>query len=255
MKLAHWIIALSMALSAPTLASVKERHVALPDDLGSAVLYSAKGKKPGPAVIVVHEWWGLNDYARDRARQLAQAGYTAIAVDMYGHGKVADHPQDATGFMQAALAEPEKMNARFQAARQVLLAQSNVDAARVYAVGYCFGGAVVLNQARMGTELAGVASFHGSLGTQTPAQPGQVKARILVATGGADPMVPPQQVGDFVTEMSLAGADITLLSFPGVLHSFTNPAATAVGEEHGMPLAYDAHADKTSWQALMDFLR
>jgi dienelactone hydrolase len=255
MKLRHWMMAVVMALSAPALASVKERQVALPDNLGTAVMYTAKGKKPGPAVIVVHEWWGLNDYARNRARQLAEAGYTAIAVDMYGHGKVANHPKDANGFMEAALAEPEKMNARFQAARDLLAAERNVDASRIYGVGYCFGGAVVLNQARKGADLAGVASFHGSLGTPTPATEGAVRARILVATGGADPMVPAQQVGQFVTEMSSAGADLTLLSFPGVLHSFTNPGATAVGQEFDMPLAYDEAADKASWRALMNFIR
>ena len=117
------------------------------------------------------------------------------------------------------------------------------------------GGAVVLNQARMGADLAGVASFHGSLGTTDPAKEGSVKARLLVATGGADPMVPAQQVGQFVTEMSSAGASLELLSFPGVLHSFTNPGATAVGKQYEMPLAYDEAADKASWDALMQFIR
>lgn len=255
MKLSHLFVALCILLSAPALAAVKERQVALPDDLGNAVIYTSKSKKPGPAVIVVHEWWGLNEYARHRARLLAEAGYTAIAVDMYGHGKVAEHPKDANGFMQAALAEPEKMSARFNAARNLLAAERNVDASRIYGVGYCFGGAVVLNQARMGAPLAGVASFHGSLGTTTPAEAGNVKARVLVATGGADPMVPPQQVGDFVTEMGNAAVDLQLLSFPGVLHSFTNPEATAVGKAFDMPLAYDEQADKASWQALMDFIK
>jgi dienelactone hydrolase len=113
---------------------------------------------------------------------------------------------------------------------------------------------VVLNQARMGTDLAGVASFHGSLGTPTPVAADTVKARVLVATGGADPMVPPQQVADFVKEMSLAGVDLQLLSFPDVVHGFTNPGATAMGRSHAMPLAYDAEADQRSWQALMLFL-
>lgn len=255
MKIKHWMLSLLVVLAMPALAEIKERQMALPDNLGTAVLYTAKGKKPGPGVIVVHEWWGLNDYARQRARQLAEAGYTAIAVDMYGHGKVADHPKDATAFMQAAFAEPEKMTARFNAARSILATERNVDEARIYAVGYCFGGAVVLNQARQGADLAGVASFHGSLGTNSPAEPGAVKARILVATGGADPMVPAQQVGQFVTEMSTAGARLELLSFPGVVHSFTNPGATEVGQRHNMPLAYDEAADKASWKALMEFIR
>jgi dienelactone hydrolase len=255
MKLHHWIAALSMAAALPALAAVEAREITLPDELGTAVLYAADAAGPAPAVIVVHEWWGLNDYARERARQLAEAGYTAIAVDMYGHGKVADHPTDAQAFMQAALAEPAKMAARFEAARAALAAEPTVDASRIYGVGYCFGGAVVLSQARKGAALAGVASFHGSLGTDQPAQPGTVKARVLVATGGADPMIPPEQVGAFVAEMTTAGAELTLMSFPGVLHSFTNPAATAIGEQHNMPLAYDEHADRESWKALMAFIR
>ena len=255
MKLRHWMMMALMAFAVPAMADIKERQVALPDNLGTAVVYSAKGKKPAPGVIVVHEWWGLNDYARNRARQLAKEGYTAIAVDMYGHGKVAGHPKDAKAFMEAAFAEPEKMNARFKAARALLEAERNVDPAKIYAVGYCFGGAVVLNQARLGADLAGVASFHGSLGTTSPAAEGSVKARLLVATGGADPMVPAQQVGQFVTEMSSAGAALELLSFPGVLHSFTNPGATEVGKQYEMPLAYDEAADKASWDALMQFIR
>ncbi len=241
----------------PALAgSVKETPVTLPDALGTAVLYTprwAMSEKPG--VIVVHEWWGLNDYARSRARQLAKAGYPAIAVDMYGTGKVADHPDNAMAFMNAALAEPEKMNARFDAARTILEQQGRADSSRIYAIGYCFGGAVVLNQARMGKDLAGVASFHGSLGTKTPAQAGTVTARVLVATGGADPMVPAEQVGAFMQEMTAAGVNVELLSFAGVKHSFTNPGATAVGEQFNMPLAYDEAADTASWNALMEFIR
>lgn len=255
MKALNWLAALAAVIATPVIAAVEERNITLPDGLGSAVVYVASDAQPGPGVIVVHEWWGLDDYARDRARQLAEAGHTAIAVDMYGHGRVADHPKDARGFMEAALAEPDMVNARFAAARDALVAVANVDAARVYAIGYCFGGAVVLNQARIGADLAGVASFHGPLGTTNPAARDTLKARILVATGGADPMVPPEQVGGFVTEMSQAGAEFSLLSFPGVVHSFTSPAATAVGREHDLPFAYDRHADEESWAALMDFIR
>lgn len=242
---------------APSLAiaDVMEKRITFANDLGSAVLYTNSDQKgPTAAVIVVHEWWGLNDYARSRARKLAEDGYTAIAVDMYGHGKVAEHPKDAESFMNAAFAEPQKMNARFNAAKNLLLKQKSVDKKRLYAIGYCFGGAVVLNQARQGNDLYGVASFHGSLGTQSPANAGDVKAKLLVATGGADPMVPADQVGAFVTEMSSAGAELQLLSFPAAQHSFTNPGATRVGVKHGMPLAYDKHADDVSWQALEAFL-
>ncbi len=199
-------------------------------------------------VIVVHEWWGLNDYTRSRVKQLTELGYTAIAVDMFGDGKTANNPTDAQALMMAAFAEPEKMNARFQQAKQSL--EKSTD--RIYAIGHCFGGAVVLNQARMGTDLAGVASL---LGTETPAQRGKVKAKMLVASGGDDPMVTPEQTAAFVKEMQSAGVNLQLLSFPGVKHGFTNPAATENGKKYNLPLVYDAKADKESWEALLQFLK
>lgn len=202
-------------------------------------------------IIVVHEWWGLNDYAKNRAKQLTDLGYQAIAVDMYGGGKTAHTPDEAQTLMMAALAEPDQMNARFQQARQQL--EKTTD--RIYAIGYCFGGAVVLNQARMGTPLAGVASFHGLLGTETPAQPGKVKAKVLVATGGADPMVTAEITAAFIQEMQNAEVDLQLHSYPGVKHGFTNKAATENGKKYQMPLAYDEYADKNSWGALLQFMQ
>lgn len=202
-------------------------------------------------VIVVHEWWGLNDYAHGRTKQLIDLGYQAVAVDMYGGGKTAHTPDAAQALMMAALAEPDEMNARFQQVRQQLA--KTVD--RIYAIGYCFGGAVVLNQARMGTPLAGVASFHGLLGTETPAQAGKITAKVLVATGGADPMVTPDITAAFIKEMQSAGVDLQLHSYPGVVHGFTNKAATANGEKYQMPLAYNEDADKNSWEALLRFMQ
>lgn len=236
-------------------ASVKEQKLELPNKLGSAVLYTNDMVKPKIGVIVVHEWWGLNDYARGRAKQLAELGYAAIAVDMYGNGKVAEHPQDAQTFMTIAMMEPDKLNARFQAAKELLEKHSGLASNRIYAIGYCFGGSVVLNQARMGTNLAGVASFHGMLDTKNRAKPDTIKAKIFVATGGADPMVSAEQVGGFATEMQRAGVDLQLMTFPGVKHGFTNPAATEYGKKFDMPLAYDEHADKASWDALLKFLK
>ena len=255
MKLAGMFGLWLMLLTSPVFADIVEKHIDFDNALGSAVLYYDDSVNDATAgVIVVHEWWGMDDYTRSRARQLAEAGYSAIAVDMYGTGKVAQHPKDAKAFMHAAMNDPEAMNARFDAALAALSSAPNVDPARHFAIGYCFGGAVVLNQARMGKNLAGVASFHGSLGTDSPVTPGTIKAQLLVATGADDPMVPAEQVGDFVIEMSNAGAELELLSFPGVVHGFTNPGATAKGEEYDMPLAYDAHADARSWQALLDML-
>jgi dienelactone hydrolase len=255
MRVVKLFTLLMMFAAAMAQAGIEGQKLKLPDGLGSAVLYRAEPTEDlKPAVIVVHEWWGLNDYARSRAEQLAEAGYTAIALDMYGTGKVADHPKDAQAFMQAALAEPKKMNARFDTAMMILRQQRGVNNNRIYAIGYCFGGGVVLNQARRGVDLAGVASFHGALGADESMPRGTIKAKILVATGAADPFAPPEQVGAFVQEMVAAGADLELLSFPGVKHSFTNPGATAVGEKFNMPLAYDAKADRESWAALMGML-
>lgn len=237
-------------------AAITETTVSLPDGLGTATLYSDSNqtdKRPG--VIVIHEWWGLNQYAKDRAKMLAEEGYTAIAVDMYGHGKVAAHPSDAQGFMQAAMAEPEKVNARFNAAKDILRQQSSVDPEKVFAMGYCFGGAVVLNQARLGNDLAGVASFHGSLGAAVEAKPGDITARVLVAHGGADPFVPDEQVTTFVKEMLSLDVDLQFLNYPEAKHSFTNPGATEKGEKFDLPLAYDEHADTDSWQAFLAFLK
>ena len=238
----------------PAEANVTETQVTLPDGLGSATLYSTSLESATSGVIVIHEWWGLNQYAKDRAKMLAEAGYTAIAVDMYGHGKVADHPKDAQGFMQAALAEPEMVSARFNAAKDILKQQTSVDPEKVYAMGYCFGGAVVLNQARLGNDLAGVASFHGSLGAAVEAKPGDIKSKVMVAHGGADPLVPDEQVTAFIQEMLALDVDLKFLSFPEALHSFTNPEATEKGKKFELPLAYDEHADTESWNAFLEFI-
>lgn len=232
----------------------EELEYTVGDDTFTAFLAydsSIEGERPG--VLVVHEWWGHNDYARSRALQLAELGYTALALDMYGTGKVADHPEDAQRFLEEALANPEQLEARFLAAKQLLEQQAATDADRIAAIGYCFGGTVVLNMARAGVDLDGVASFHGALATETPAEPEMVQAQVLVLHGDADVLVPPDQVEAFKAEMEAAGVDYEFIGYPGVPHSFTNPDATRVGEEHGMPLAYDEEADRRSWEALQQF--
>lgn len=208
-------------------------------------------KRPG--VLVVHEWWGHNEFARDQAEKLAAAGYTAFALDMYGSGKVADHPKEAEQFMKEATAETEQIKARFMAAKELLQNHESVDSSMIAAQGYCFGGAVVLNMARLGVDLDGVVSFHGALGSPIQAKAGEVKARVQVYTGGADQMVPSEQVASLVKEMQDAEVDLTLVSFPGVLHSFTNPGADKVAEEFDMPIGYDEQAAKRSWEGTLRF--
>lgn len=249
------LLMVGLLFSGSALADIIHRSVNLPNGLGKGVLFmDDKLDKVTAGVIVVHEWWGMNDYVQNRARLLAKEGYVAITVDLYGNNRVASHPQDAKTFMEQALADPEKTTQRFNAAKAILLDQQYVDDDRIFAVGYCFGGGVVLEQARRGNDLAGVASFHGPLDTKQRAEPGDIKARVLVATGQADPMVPPEQVDALVKELTHAGARFELLSFPGVKHGFTNPKSDENGRRFDMPLAYDKQADLASWAALTDFI-
>lgn len=209
---------------------------------------------PRPAVLVVHEWWGHNAYARKRARMLAELGYTALAVDMFGDGKTADHPDEAGRFTAAVNANLDERRARFLAAKAVLERHPTVAPDATAAIGYCFGGGVVLAMAREGVDLKAVASFHGAIAAKQLARPGQVKARILVLNGADDPMVNAQQIEVFHQEMSAAGVDYRFINYPGARHGFTNPEADAFGQRFGMPLAYNAEADAQSWAELEAFL-
>ena len=197
-------------------------------------------------MIVVHEWWGLNDYAKRRARDLAALGYSALAVDMYGDGRNTQHPDDAKAFMNAALADPAIPKARFQAGLDLLKAQPQTDPARLAAIGYCFGGKVVLDMARQGLPLAAVVSFHGALVTATPATPGSVKAKVLVEHGAADSFITAEQIAAFKAEMDQASADYRFVELPGAKHGFSNPDADA-HKGHGLDLGYQKEADERSW--------
>jgi dienelactone hydrolase len=218
------------------------------------IAWDASKTEPRPGVIVVHEWWGHNEYVRKRARMLAEEGYTALALDMYGDGKQASHPEDAQKFMMETISNAEVAAARFEAALELLKSHASTDATKTAAIGYCFGGAVVLHMARAGKDLDGVASFHGNLATETPAKPGAVKAKVLVLHGADDPFVPKEQVAAFKKEMDAAGADYEFIEYPGAVHAFTNPDATANGEKFKLPLRYDEKADEQSWAELQKFL-
>jgi dienelactone hydrolase len=212
-----------------------------------------QGKRPG--VLVVHEWWGLNAYARKRARMLAELGYTALAVDMYGDGKTADHPEDAGKFSKAVGGNLPLAKARFDAAVETLKQEDTVEPDHIAAIGYCFGGGILLNMARLGTDIDGVVSYHGSLATSKPAAKGDIKTRIRVFNGADDPFVTAEQIEAFKQEMETAGVDYKFVNYPGAKHSFTNPDADTFGKKFNLPLAYNEEADRDSWQQTRVFFK
>lgn len=216
--------------------------------------YDPQQDGPRPGVLIVHEWWGHDEHVRDRARRLAEAGYVALALDMYGDGALADHPRTAQEFASAVRGNRDLMLGRFQAAKAVLQDHERTAGQPLVAIGYCFGGSVVLEAARSGMDLAMVASFHGALNTSYPAQAGKVQADILVFNGAADPLVSAEQIANFRAEMAAAGVDFTFVDFANATHSFTNPRADAIAEQFGMPVGYDPRADQLSWQWLMAYL-
>ena len=246
-----------LVLPALALADIHTEEIAYEHDGEEMTGFLARpaGDGPFPGVLVVHEWWGHNDYARTRAEQLAREGFAAFALDMYGSGQVADHPSEAGEFAGRIRENRELMLGRFEAAHDWLRNHEGVADRPLAAIGYCFGGTVVLEAARAGADLALVASFHGALATEHPAQPDTVKAEILVFNGAADPMVPPEQVAGFREEMDAAGARYTLVDFAGVVHSFTNPEADTIAERFDMPVGYDTRADHDSWRHLMAVLQ
>jgi dienelactone hydrolase len=181
------------------------------------------------------------------AGKFAAQGYTAFIADMYGDGKTADNPKDAGALSGGVMKDPQAMQSRFNAARETLAKHQTVDPSRIGAVGYCFGGAVVLNMARAGADLVGVTTFHGSLGANMPAPaPGAVKAKLLVLNGADDPFVKPEAIDSFKKEMDGVKVDYKFVNYPGAVHAFTNPEATEAGKKFNLPLAYSAEADKES---------
>jgi dienelactone hydrolase len=242
-----------LGFTATANAKVIGKEVSYKDDgtnLKGYVAYddTFKGKRPG--VIVVHEWWGHNAYARSRADMLAKMGYTAMALDMYGDGKTADHPDTAGKMSGEISSNMPLMKARFLAALKTLNAEPTVDPAKNGAIGYCFGGSVVLTMAREGVDLAAIGAFHSQVGGKTKAEKGKFKPRVLVANGADDKWIDPKSVEDFKKEMTDAGVNYKYVTYPGAIHGFTNPAATGYGEKFHIPLAYNEKADKESWKEL-----
>lgn len=213
----------------------------------------AKDKRPG--ILVVHEWWGHNDYARKRAKMLAKLGYTAFALDMYGTGVLAEHPDDAKKFMNATFADFANLKKKFETAHNLLKNHKTVDSNKTASIGYCMGGGINMAMARAGVNIDGIIVVHGSLGTKTPAKPGDIKAKILVLNGADDPFVPAEQVAAFEKEMKAAQVDYKLFNYKGAKHSFSAKHADKKGKKYNLPLAYNKKADKESWKQIQVFLK
>lgn len=210
-----------------------------------------------PGILVVPEFWGLNDYARTRAEMLAELGYTALAVDVYGDGKVAETRDEAAQLMTDLLADMPECRARCEAALELLKGHESVDPNRTGAIGYCMGGGIVLHLARYGLDLDVVASFHGSLPLAVAAEGegADVTARVVAYNGEDDSFIPAEAIAAFKAEMEKTGADYQFINLPGALHGFSNPGATAKGREFNMPLKYSALADDCSWSHMQLLLQ
>ncbi len=233
----------------------KELHYTAADgtQLVGYYTYDDAIKVKQPGILVVHEWWGLNDYARHRATQLAKLGYAALAIDMYGEGKHTEKAGEAMEMMHSVFNDASTSMVRAKAGLELLKAQPQVDVTKLGAIGYCFGGKIVLDMARAGIPLNGVASFHGVLAPATPAKAGEVKAKILVLHGAADTMVKAEDVAAFKAEMKAANVPYKLVSYPNAKHGFSSPYADRLGKENKIDVAYNAKADKKSWQEMRLF--
>jgi dienelactone hydrolase len=236
--------------------ALKEENITYTGDgvtMQGYVVYDSSKTDKRPAVLVVHEWWGLNDYSKRRARELAELGYIAMALDMYGNGKTADNPDSAGKYSGYFYSHVDAAKNRFDAALAKLKSYNQADGSKVGAIGYCFGGAIVLGMARLGDSLAGVVSFHGGGLNAVPPVKDLLKAKVLVCQGGDDSFVPQPEVDKFKKQMDSIGASYTLKVYPGGKHAFTNPDATALGEKFKIPIAYNPAADTASWKDMKEF--
>ena len=214
------------------------------------LVYDDKTTDKRPGIVVVPEWWGLNDYVKHRAEQLAELGYVALAADIYGDGQTTEDPKEAGKIATRFREDRKLMRDRVTAALDTLKSQPQVDTTKTAAIGYCFGGTCVLELARSGANVNGVVSFHGALDTPAPAKSGDVKAKVLVLHGADDPMVPQDQVQSVEKEFKDAKVDVKVVQYPGAVHGFTNPEADKRGING---LGYNKEADEKSWTAMKEF--
>ncbi len=239
----------------PTPSGIKEINTTYTLDsvtMNGFVAYDSANTDKRPVVLIIHEWWGLNDYSKMRARELAKLGYLAFAIDLYGNGKRANDPEEAQNLSAPFYADPQMTKARFDAALAKIKSYPEADASKIASIGYCFGGAMCLNLARLGEDLKGVVSFHGNLVGVTPDKT-TLKAKILVCRGDADKFVLEPEAAQFTKQMDSVKADYTVKVYPGATHSFTNPEATAIGKKFSLPLEYNAAADSASWKDMQEF--
>lgn len=236
-------------------AAIKEEAVTINSGnaaLKSFIYYDSTTNKKRPAVLVVHEWWGLTDYTKMRARQLAQMGYIAMAVDMYGNGQVAADPGQAKALATPFYMDPQLSATRINDAINELKKRSQTDGNNIAAIGYCFGGTVVLNSARLGDDLKAVVSFHGDM-PEGAIDKSKWKGAVLICHGAADQFVPQAKVDSFKHVLDSLGIDNTLKVYANATHAFTNPSTTATGEKFHMPVKYNGPADTASWNDMKAF--
>lgn len=249
----YWIL-LPMLLVLPVQAAVQNKTIEYRDGdtlLRGQLYWDDRYETQRPGILVVHEWWGLNAYAKLRARMLAETGYVAFAPDMYGDHRVTEHAHEAKSWMEQITANLPAWQQRARLGLEQLKAQPQVDAERIAAIGYCFGGGTVMQMAYAGMDLKGVVSFHGPLPPATPEQQQHIKGRILVAHGDADNFVPAERLTAFKEALNAAGVNWEMDIYGGARHSFTVPDAERKGMDN---LKYDAIADHRSWQRLLGFL-
>ena len=251
--LIFYLLATTFALAAN--AEIKSQVVNYSDgdtELQGHIYWDTAVAGKRPAILVVHEWWGLNEYAQQRAKMLARRGFVAFAADMYSKGKLTDHPKEAGEWATAIRSNVDLWQRRANLALAQLRAHPEVDQTRLAAIGYCFGGSTVMQLAYSGADIKGIVSFHGSLPPATDEQGQQIKAKILVAHGAVDPFIPAERIAAFQAALEKAGADWQMIYYAGAQHSFTDPAADA----HGLDgAAYNANADRRSWGTMQAFFR
>lgn len=244
----------AVATAEPKIVNEQVTYTSGNDTLVGYLYYDENSNEKKPGIIVVHEWWGNNSYAQKRAQMLAELGYVALAADMYGNGKILDNPKDAQAHADVIYSNPDLLKARMMAAHQTLINSNRVINDQIAAIGYCFGGTVVLNAAAMGVPLDAVVSFHGGL-AGFKATPALKNTHVLVCNGGADPFVTEDDIKNFKNEMNRENVPFVFKEYEGATHAFTNPESTEAGEKFNMPIAYNESADKASWQDMLDFFK